>query len=455
METKSQTRRYIVEVILAVIVVVTAGSLVWLNITQNGLAELQLPFGVVFTVSVVGFIWLIIDPDTRSARQSDALLKIASQTLDAMKNGLTPEAANKICELLLPATPAIAVAITDKEVILGYAGYNVENNESGRPIRTTATRETLEDGRPRILHKTDDIGLPMSSARINAAIVQPLYIGQNIEGTLKFYYRRASELNQTQESLAHGFAELLSTQMAASALEEQVKLTTSMELKALQAQINPHFLFNTLNTIASLIRTDPAKARVLLRDFAAFYRSTLEDADDLISLERELKQVERYVSFEVARFGEDRLSLEIDVEPDMMEMRVPSFLVQPLVENAVKHAMKAEGKLVIRISGSIEEDFIVIIVSDNGKGMTEETRENMMNKESDTGLGIAVKNVNDRIRGYYGPDSKMEVESTLGKGTTVSFILDRDIAEGVADGYLESDKLQETAVPAIPSPVVE
>lgn len=455
METKSQTRRYIVEVILAVIAVVTAGSLVWLNITQNGLAELQLPFGVVFTVSVVGFIWLIIDPDTRSARQSDALLKIASQTLDAMKNGLTPEAANKICELLLPATPAIAVAITDKEVILGYAGYNVENNESGRPIRTTATRETLKDGRPRILHKTDDIGLPMSSARINAAIVQPLYIGQNIEGTLKFYYRRASELNQTQESLAHGFAELLSTQMAASALEEQVKLTTSMELKALQAQINPHFLFNTLNTIASLIRTDPAKARVLLRDFAAFYRSTLEDADDLISLERELKQVERYVSFEVARFGEDRLSLEIDVEPDMMEMRVPSFLVQPLVENAVKHAMKAEGKLEIRISGSIEEDFIVIIVSDNGKGMAEETRANMMNKESDTGLGIAVKNVNDRIRGYYGPDSKMEVESTLGKGTTVSFILDRDIAEGVADGYLESDKLQETAVPAIPSPVVE
>ena len=242
--------------------------------------------------------------------------------------------------------------------------------------------------------------------------------------------------------------------MAASALEEQVKLTTSMELKALQAQINPHFLFNTLNTIASLIRTDPAKARLLLRDFAAFYRSTLEDADDLIALERELKQVERYVSFEVARFGEERLQLVVDVDERMMDMQVPSFLIQPLVENAVKHAMKAEGKLVVIITGRIEDDVIVVSISDNGKGMTEETVANMMTAESQTGLGIAVKNVHDRMIGYFGPDSRMEVESKLSVGTTVSFVLDRAIAQGDDDGYFDNDDLRESTVPAIPNPVI-
>ena len=455
MDFRSLQRRRIVEAILIVTAALSGIGLIILGLEKVTSPFLQFATGITFTLALVGFIWLWLDPDTNAARQSDDLLKLASQTLACTKNGLTFEAAQQICDLLLPVTPAIAVAITNREVVMGYSGYNKANNEQGRPIRTTATHGTLQDGKPRILHRTDDIGLPMSSARINGAIIQPLYIGQNIEGTLKFYYRRSNQISRTQESLAHGFAELLSTQMAASALEEQVKLTTSMELKALQAQINPHFLFNTLNTIASLIRTDPAKARDLLRDFSAFYRSTLEDSDDLIELERELKQVERYVSFEIARFGEERLQLKIDVDPYIMDISVPSFLIQPLVENAVKHAMKAEGKLTITIEGYIDDDYVVICVDDDGSGMDAETLENMMNKESDTGLGIAVKNVKDRIRGYFGPDSRMEVESEPGVGTRVRFMLNRAIAEGEEEGYLQYDELGDSFIPDIPEPVVQ
>lgn len=437
----SMENRIIYLIPLAIVALVSAFILV-LNVAFDvGNTGIQLLSGIVFTMSVAMFMWFILDPDAHAARQSEQLLTLASQMLEASQGGLTSEAAQQICELLLPATQAIAVAITDREVILGYAGYNAENNRPGQPIRTKATHETIADGQPRVLHRTDDIGgLPMSSARINAAIVQPLYIGRNIEGTLKFYYRRDGQITRTQESVAHGFAELLSTQMAASALEEQVQLATSMELKALQAQINPHFLFNTLNTIASLIRTDPAKARVLLRDFASFYRSTLEDADDLIPLERELKQVERYVSFQVARFGEERLKLEIDVQPEMNELLVPSFMLQPLVENSVVHAMRAEGTLTVRVTGEMTDDKVIIRVIDDGVGMSEETLSTMMSKESDTGLGIAVKNVKDRISGYFGPESSMEVESALGEGTTVTFILDRAIAEGTADSYLATTK---------------
>ena len=446
-------RRLIILIVLGIVSISAGVALVILTINHPELIALQLTTGIMFSLSLVVMLWLAMDPDTQAARQSDGLLKLASQMLDCMKGGLTAEAAQHICELLLPATPAIAVAITDTEVILGYAGYNAANNVAGTAIRTTATHETIADGKPRILHNTGDIGLPMSSARINAAIIQPLYVGNKIMGTLKFYYFRANQISETQKSVAKGFAELLSTQMAASALEEQTKLATSMELKALQAQINPHFLFNTLNTIAAYIRIDPAKARVLLRDFAAFYRSTLEDANDLIALEREVKQVERYVSFEVARFGEERLELVVDIQPEVYSMLVPSFMIQPLVENAVKHAMKAEGKLTITIAGVIDGDNIVIAVVDDGVGMTEEQCASMFNGESTTGLGIAARNVRDRMYGYFGPESHMDVESTVGVGTRVSFTLNRAVAE--SGGYVDSAKLQESTMPEIPKAVVE
>lgn len=451
MASRTTLNRRAMQALMLFVAIVSGATLVWMAFWADSPIVLNLTIGLVFTLSVIVFIWLMFEPDLHAARQSDEVLQLASQMLDYAKDGMTYEAAQQICELLLPVTPAIAIAITDCEQVLGYAGYNAANNQPGRPIRTTATKDTLEDGKPRILHKADDIGLPMSSARINAAIIQPLYIGHNIAGTLKYYYQRGSDISKTQESITHGFAELLGTQMAASQLEEQKKLATSMELKALQAQINPHFLFNTINTIASLIRTDPATARTLLREFAVFYRSTLEDSDDLIPLDRELKQVERYFSFEVARFGEERLKLEIDMEPEVYTMLVPSFMIQPLVENAVKHAMSAEGQLTVRVVGTIEGENIVIRVIDDGVGMDEETLTMMTHKESTTGLGIAVKNVKDRIRGYFGPDSRMDVNSKVGEGTTVTFTLNRAVATGAS---VQADNLQKSVVPDIPKPVI-
>ena len=156
----------------------------------------------------------------------------------------------------------------------------------------------------------------------------------------------------------------------------------------------------------------------------------------------------------MARFGEERLQLVVDVDPYIMDIRVPSFMIQPLVENAVKHAMRAEGKLTITIHGTIDDDYVTISVIDDGSGMSAETLETMMEKESDTGLGIAVKNVKDRIRGYFGPDSRMEVESELGVGTKVHFKLNRAIAEGDEEGYVETDFPEASVRPTIPAAFV-
>ncbi len=302
-------------------------------------------------------------------------------------------------------------------------GYEEAENPSGSIIRTHATYATLADGRGRVLFTPEDIGFQVESTTIKAAIIVPLVAGRSVEGTLKFYYRRPHHITETQKSIAEGFGQLLSTQMAAAALEEQTKLATSMELKALQSQINPHFLFNTINTIASFIRTNPEKARILLREFAVFYRRTLEDSADLILLERELEQTQRCITFEVARLGEDRVSLKVEVEPAVDEMMIPPFLIQPLVENAVRHAMPSEGKLTVSITGAVKGGDVILQVIDDGVGMTEQARGNIMHPESSQGLGIAMKNVHDRIRGHFGSGAYMDVQSELGKGTTITLML--------------------------------
>ena len=359
------------EMLAATIAALAGITLVWTFSQPEFPVPVLIAAGAVFTVSIVMVIRLMMDPDSVRALQSDAMLQLASSMIDAMGDGLTEEASQEVCELLLPNTSAIAVALTNCESVLGYAGYQEAHNPAGIAIRTSATHECIRRGKTLVLLTPEEIGLPapIEQNRIKAAIVEPLFVGGRVEGTLKFYYRDPRKITETQRSIAHGFAQLLATQMAAVEMETQRKLAASMELKMLQTQINPHFLFNTINTIASFIRTDPMKARTLLREFAVFYRRTLEDSTERISLARELDQVQRYFNFELARFGDARLAFEVNASPALLDMMVPPFLVQPLVENAIKHAMPSEGKLTITVRADADGDDVVIVVSDAPRQM--------------------------------------------------------------------------------------
>lgn len=422
------------EIATAIGAVVSAMAVAWLLYASDAPLPVIIIAVVAFVTCIATIMRLLFDPDSVRARQTDLMLRIANSMVDLMSEGMTSQASQRICEMLLPRTAAIAVAITDKTTILGYAGYREAENPQGSIIRTQATHDTLEDGITRLLYTPAEIGLPESAKLIKAAIIVPIKYAGEIVGTLKFYYRSSWRITETQKSIARGLGKLISTEVAASKLEEQRELATSMELKMLQSQINPHFLFNTINTIASLIRTDPTKARVLLRDFAVFYRSTLENSQDQIKLAIELEQTLRYFSFEMARFGEDRLAMVVDMESgitadefDVEEMMVPPFLLQPIVENAVKHAMPAEGKLTISIEAISEGSDILLRISDDGVGMTHEACENIMNTDSTTGLGIAVKNVHDRMHGFFGSDAEMLVTSKVGEGTQVTLRFPRMI----------------------------
>jgi two-component system sensor histidine kinase LytS len=429
---------------VTLVALVAAIVLVWNVATGEVNVPLMLVSGVLFTFCVAVIISMLMDPDSVRARQTDSMLQLSSEMVDLMQEGLNGSAAQSVCELLLPNTAAISVAITDREFILGYSGYMAADNPIGSPIRTSATHDTIVDGCTRIIYTPEEIGLPAGNSAIKAAIIVPLIVGREIYGTLKFYFKTPRKITETQKSIAQGFGRLLSTQIAASEMETQRELATSMELKMLQSQINPHFLFNTINTIASLIRTDPARARVLLRDFAAFYRSTLEDSQERIPLSREIEQTRRYFTLETARFGDDRLEMIVDLSyksslvddanaeaadadaaPDAArvnvdELMVPPFLLQPLVENAVKHAMPAEGKLTVVIGVQVDGSDLVLVVADNGVGMSQETCEGMMSPEQTEGLGIAVKNVHDRLKGFFGQQAEMVVQSEIGTGTAVT-----------------------------------
>ena len=363
-----------------------------------------------------------IDPDRLQARQSERILRLAARTLPFMRQGLSPEAAQEVCRLILPATLANAVAITDRKKVVGFFGAEKESHPIGSLLVSKATMGALDDGQMRVITTPEAMGLPVKTSTLNAAIIVPLLLQDEPAGVLKFYYRSARKIDETQRAMAEGLGNLLSMQLSLAELDAQRELATQMELRALQAQINPHFLFNTINTIASLIRTNPSRARIMLREFAVFYRRTLEGSQDLITLEQEHLQTLRYLGFEIARFGEERIILTSHIENGLENLMVPAFIIQPLVENAVGHAMRDDAALHIDIRAERKGTSVVICVEDDGVGIPKDRLPNMLVSDR-AHMGIALKNVDDRLKGYFGRESGLEVYSDLGVGTTVCLTL--------------------------------
>ncbi len=364
----------------------------------------------------------VLRPDHLRALQSHLILEVANESLAYLRQGLTEGSAQAVCRIALEHTEASAVAITDTTRVLGFAGLGEDHHAVGGPILTRATRESIDHNEHRILFTRDDIGCTERGCLLRAVIIVPLEMRGRACGTLKFYYTTPRLLNETHVTMAEGLAKLLSTQLELSELDRQTELAYRMELKALQAQINPHFLFNTINTIASLIRTDPPQARELLRDFARFYRRTLETSEELVPLSSELEYVRTYLTFEIARFRE-RIEVVEEIDMAALDVRMPAFILQPIVENAIQHGMRPEGVLHLGVFAVIVGDDLVLSVRDDGAGIPADRLPRVLEPGVGTGLGIALTNVHDRLKGYFGPGSGVEVHSVEGAGTTVTLTI--------------------------------
>ena len=418
-------RKMLIDTILTSLVALLVFATVW-GLLADDMGPMIPAVGIAGLV-VVCFVLIryYFSPDHRRASQTNQTLGLATDTLGYLREGLSEQSAQAVCELLLPAIDACAVGLTNTDSILGYAGEGASNHPQGSKASVPLEKLLSEDGKPQVVATTTDIGVDPTQRHVNisAALIAPLMLRNDVIGALKLYYPRAHDIDETQQAFAAGMAQLLSTQLSLAELDAQTELATRMRLKALQAQINPHFLFNTINTIAALIRTDPDRARVLLREFAVFYRRILENSEDLIAITQEIDQTQRYLMFEKARFGEERIALDVHVEPDLEMLQVPAFIIQPIVENSVGHAMRDEGTLHITIGTSRVGDDVVVRVADDGVGMPADKVPLALKPGYGTGIGIALKNVDDRLKGYFGASSGIRIESELGDGTTVCLTL--------------------------------
>src|SRR6185436_11814689 len=195
-------------------------------------------------------------------------------------------------------------------------------------------------------------------------------------------------------------------------LEEQEKLLLAAKIEALANQIDPHFLFNTLTSISSLIRTQPDTARVLITKLSGLLRRLMRSTDHFVTLREEIASIDEYLDIELGRFG-PQLRVEKQIAPETLDVIVPSMLLQPLVENSIKHGLSRKvGGGRITIKTALKSTRATIEVLDDGVGMTEERLEHAL------GDGIGLTNVNERLRTIYGAGCTLKLTSESGRGTS-------------------------------------
>ena len=208
-------------------------------------------------------------------------------------------------------------------------------------------------------------------------------------------------------------------------LEEQKRLLLEARLDALQRQINPHFLFNTLNSIASLVRRKPELAREMIVKLGNILRALLKEHDSYLPLSEELKFTDDYLDIEVVRFGADKLRVEMQIDERTLQVLVPSILLQPLIENSIKHGLEPRLKGgTVTLRSRLEGDRVRIEVADDGVGMGARPASAL----SRAGAGIGMKNVRERLEVLYGNQASFSVVSNPGRGTLVTIELPANLA---------------------------
>ncbi|OLS39970.1 sensor histidine kinase [Bacillus sp. MRMR6] len=366
---------------------------------------------------------VINEEEKAGAIQAQKTLRIADQTLAYLRNGLSKESAKVVCHILHNEMNTRAVAMTNSTEILAHVGLGHDHHRAESSIQTQITLDAILKGDITVANQ-ESIHCRVKGCPLGAAVIAPLKHRGATIGTLKFYFRSEKEITPVTMELIAGLGSLLSNQLEIAEADKAYQLAREAEIKALQAQISPHFLFNTLNTILSLVRIDPAKARKLLVSLSHFLRQNLSvTTQSLTTLEQELKHVKAYLAIEEARFV-DKLVVIYDIDEDILFQNIPPLTLQPIVENAIKHGMKdKDSNCFVKISIKQNLQSTTVKVEDNGIGMSKD-RSIQISKapiESTTGSGLALYNVNRRLMIMYGESAALKIMSELNKGTEIAF----------------------------------
>jgi two-component system LytT family sensor kinase len=353
---------------------------------------------------------------TPADRATYATLHTASLAAPSLREGLTPAAAGRAIRHLRDLLGTEAIAICDRTRVLAWEGVGGPYEGRHRTGAVALAEHTLTTGRTSILG-SKDVSCPDPTCPLRSAVVAPIVIDERVVAVLTAYGPRSSAgLVRATEEVANW----VSGQIQLAELNKERTRAMEAELRALRAQISPHFIYNALAAIASFVRTDPERARDLLLEFADFSRYALRRSGEYTTLADELRNVERYLVLEQARFG-DRLEVSLQVAPEVLPVAIPFLVVQPLVENAVRHGLEGmaePGRVTIAARDRGSE--AVISVEDDGAGSDPDVvRAALAGDDAHASMGLS--NVDARLRQVYGDGYGLVVETAPGAGTKVSF----------------------------------
>jgi two-component system LytT family sensor kinase len=336
-------------------------------------------------------------------------LHAATATLPHLRRGLNTRTAERAVPYLRALTGAAAIALADNRAVLAIDG---EGREQVRPgdllsrllARTPDTNIHIE---PRLI--SSDPTCPLRSA-----VLAPLVVQGKRAGTLIAFYRAVGRPTHSELRVVQEAASLVSAQVELSVVAEQERKLAQAELRALRAQISPHFIYNALAAVAGDIHDRPDEARELLIDFAQFTRYLFRDGRSYVTLAEEIEHVQRYLRLEQARFRD--LTVSVDIPEGVRGAVVPAMSIQPLVENAVRHGVERRaGSGRVSISARLSGRDVELRVSDDGAGIEPERVPAVL---AGAGGGIGVSNVDARLRATFGERYALRIESELGSGTT-------------------------------------
>lgn len=350
-----------------------------------------------------------------------SVLDLLVEVLPHLRGGLRPESAEFTARLLFEYLELDAAAVVSPDRILAFVGAGSDHHLVGMSALTKLTHDAMLGHDAAIVHRHEDIGCPVAECPLSAAIVAPLWAGTHVVGALKLYHASGRAFTEKEARILNGLARVFSVYLEAAELDARAALVREAELGALRAQISPHFLFNTLTSIAALTRVDSERAHDLIVDFADYFRESLCRRDELIPLRMELEHIERYLRFERIRFG-DKLNVDYDLDPDLLDAHVPVLSIEPLVENAVMHGISrrdAGGTVTIRARRC--DGGATFEVSDDGAGIEPGRLPHVLEAGIGDGLGIGLSNVDGRLQALFGVPGGLRVESRAGEGTRVSF----------------------------------
>ncbi|SDX58728.1 two-component system, LytT family, sensor kinase [Modestobacter sp. DSM 44400] len=363
------------------------------------------------------------DLGSRSNQATFDTLHTVSLIAPALREGLTGAGAHRAVKQLRTLLGVTAVALTTDVTVIGLDGGN--HRHGATALEHAA--EVLRTGKTTV-HRSRQLSCGSADCDVRAVVASPLVEGGSVVGALVAYGPSSGAL------LVRAVDEVsrwVSTQLELAAADRQHSRAVEAELRALRAQISPHFIYNALTAVASFTRTDPDRARELLLEFADFTRYALRSGGQLATVGEEIRNTERYLVLEQARFGE-RLAVLLRVAPEVLPVTVPFLVIQPLVENAVRHGLEgASGRVTVTITAADDGTDARLTVEDDGAGASAAAIRDSLERAGRAGpdtRGMGLGNVDARLRSVFGDPYGLVVETAPGAGTKVTVRIPKSLA---------------------------